>query len=164
MAVSGHRTRVDGSVFGHRLGVLTCGWCKRGESVWTLAAPYPIKIQPLAEAFGRAHTRNVIYWMYTVSSLAGGVLLAVNFEASFEMNGSVAPIPFAVSAVPFEHRMLTKQETAEYFRVEERTIETWMKARLIPYIRIGHTVRFRMSDLLLELDQRFRVPSKRRVP
>jgi excisionase family DNA binding protein len=88
----------------------------------------------------------------------------VNFEASFATNGSVAPMPFAVGAVPFEHRMLTKQETAEYFRVEERTIETWMKARLIPYIRIGHTVRFRMSDLLLELDQRFRVHSKRRVP
>lgn len=80
------------------------------------------------------------------------------------MNGSVTPMPFAAGAVPFEHRMLTKQETAEYFRVEERTIEMWMKARLIPYIRISHTVRFRMSDLLLELDQRFRVPSKRRVP
>ena len=80
------------------------------------------------------------------------------------MNGSIAPVPTVGDAVPFEHRMLTKQETAEYFRVEERTIESWMKARLIPYIRIGHTVRFRMSDMLLELDQRFRVPSKRRVP
>jgi len=89
--------------------------------------------------------------------------LAVNFEARVELNGSVAPMPFAVGAVPFEHRMLTKQEAAEYFRVEARTIEAWMKARLIPYIRIGHTVRFRMSDVLLELDQRFRVPSKRRV-
>jgi excisionase family DNA binding protein len=114
--------------------------------------------------FWQAHTRNVNHWMYTVSSLASGVLLAVNFEASVEMNGSVAPTPFAAGVVPFQHRMLTKQEAAEYFRVEERTIETWMKARLIPYIRIGHTVRFRMSDLLLELDQRFRVPSKRRVP
>ena len=78
------------------------------------------------------------------------------------MNGSVAPTPFVASAIPFEHRMLTKRETAEYFRVEERTLETWMQARLIPYIRIGHTVRFRMSDLLLELDKRFRVPAKGR--
>ena len=80
------------------------------------------------------------------------------------MNGSIAPVPPFASFIPFEQRMLTKQETADYLRVTERTIEAWMKARLIPYIRIGHTVRFRMSDVLLELDQRFRVPSKRRVP
>ena len=80
------------------------------------------------------------------------------------VNGSIASVPAVASFIPFEQRMLTKQEMADYFRVEERTIETWMKARLIPYIRISHTVRFRMSDVLLELDQRFRVPSKRRVP
>lgn len=77
------------------------------------------------------------------------------------MNGSVAPIPAPVTSIPFEHRILTKPEVAEYLRVTERTIETWMKARLISYIRLDHTVRFRMSDLLLELDQRFRVPAKR---
>ena len=49
-----------------------------------------------------------------------------------------------------------------YFRVEERTIEAWMKARLIYYIRTRHNVRFRVSDLMLELDARFRIPAKRR--
>lgn len=99
--------------------------------------------------------------MYTVSSLTGGVLLAMNFEPTFVMNGSVAPLPLSPSVVPFEHRILTKPEVADYLRVTERTIETWMKAGLIPHTRIDHTVRFRMSDLLLELDQRFRVPAKR---
>jgi hypothetical protein len=78
------------------------------------------------------------------------------------MNGSVAPMPAPMSAIPFEHRMLTKPEVAEYLRVTERTIETWMKLRLIPHIRIEHTILFRMSDLLLEIDVRFRVPAKRR--
>ena len=82
----------------------------------------------------------------------------------FETNGSDSPIASAASSIPFEQRMLTKQEAAEYFQVTERTVEEWMRMRLVPYFRIGHTVRFRMSDLLLELDVRFRVPPKRREP
>lgn len=88
----------------------------------------------------------------------------MNEVSVFEANGSVVLTASPAISIPFEQRMLTKQETAEYFRVEERTIEMWMKARLIPYVRIGRTVRFRMSDLLLELDGRFRVPPKRREP
>lgn len=42
---------------------------------------------------------------------------------------------------------LTKLQVAELFQVTERTVDAWMERRLIPFIKIGRTVRFRIEDL-----------------
>lgn len=42
---------------------------------------------------------------------------------------------------------LTKHQIAELFQVTERTIDSWMERRLIPFVKIGRTVRFRIDDL-----------------
>jgi excisionase family DNA binding protein len=42
---------------------------------------------------------------------------------------------------------LTKQQAAELLQISIRTLDTWMARRLIPYLRIGRTIRFRQSDL-----------------
>jgi len=53
-------------------------------------------------------------------------------------------------------RLLTKDETASFYRVTKRTIELWMKEGKVPYFAIGRTVRFRLADLIehLEMNQK----------
>jgi excisionase family DNA binding protein len=42
---------------------------------------------------------------------------------------------------------LRKTQMAELLQVSVRTLDNWMARRLIPYIRIGRTIRFRRTDL-----------------
>lgn len=58
--------------------------------------------------------------------------------------------------MPPEHRLLTKAQVAEYFDKDERTIENWMATGQLSYRKIGRTIRFKISDLLEDLD-RFKV-------
>jgi excisionase family DNA binding protein len=42
---------------------------------------------------------------------------------------------------------LDKKQTARLLQITDRTLSYWMQKRMIPYVRIGRTVRFRRSDL-----------------
>jgi excisionase family DNA binding protein len=50
--------------------------------------------------------------------------------------------------------MLTKKKVAEKLGVSERTIERWMKDRLIPYSRINGLVRFDEKKIDMWLERR----------
>jgi excisionase family DNA binding protein len=54
-------------------------------------------------------------------------------------------------------RLLTKTESAQYCQVQTRTIDNWMKRGLIPYYKIGKSVRFRIDDIQTHLDKNCRV-------
>lgn len=59
--------------------------------------------------------------------------------------------------VPPEHRLLTAAEAAAYFQVTERTVEAWRAKRLLPFRKVGRTIRYKLADLLQALDDRFLV-------
>lgn len=82
--------------------------------------------------------------------------VVVNLETSFVLNGSVAPLPLTMEPVAFEHRLFNKPQMAAYFDVEIRTLESWMKEGILPFIKIGRNVRFRGADILAMLDARRR--------
>ena len=44
-------------------------------------------------------------------------------------------------------KLLTKQQVADYFGCSVRTIESMKAAGKIPFVKIGHFVRFRESDI-----------------
>ena len=54
---------------------------------------------------------------------------------------------------------VSKGAVAEYFDVTTRTVENWMADRRIPFVRIGGTVRFRLSDVVDHVDRRYTVRS-----
>lgn len=57
----------------------------------------------------------------------------------------------AVSQPPqpvFENRMLTVRETAEFLGVTERTVYKKIRARSIPFKRLGRNIRFYAPDLI----------------
>ena len=65
--------------------------------------------------------------------------------------------PANPGGVPPEHRLLTTAEAAAYFRVTERTVEAWRAKRLLPFRKVGRTIRYKLADLLQALDDRFLV-------
>ena len=79
---------------------------------------------------------------------------------------SKEPDPVALSCAPnAPDRYLTKSEIAERLRREPRTIERWMRAGIIPYLKIGMdkkarkagAVLFSWPDVQLHLSRRFGV-------
>ncbi len=44
-------------------------------------------------------------------------------------------------------RLLTDVEACEYIRIRNRQFYAWRIQELIPFIRIGRTVRYRQTDL-----------------
>jgi excisionase family DNA binding protein len=56
--------------------------------------------------------------------------------------------------------LLDKPQAATHLHISQRGLQEWMARKLIPYFKIGRTVRFRRVDLDAALDARFRVASK----
>lgn len=52
--------------------------------------------------------------------------------------------------------ILDKRETARRLKKSPRTVDAWMKAKRLPYIKVGRSVLFRWSAVLEKLDA-FRV-------
>jgi excisionase family DNA binding protein len=54
-------------------------------------------------------------------------------------------------------KLLTKQEAADLLNVSLSGIEGFMAQKIIPYYKLGKSVRFKRSVLLAHLDQHCRV-------
>jgi excisionase family DNA binding protein len=52
--------------------------------------------------------------------------------------------------------LLSKKEVAARLRISPRTLDQWMRRKCVPFLKIGKTVRFRLSDVLEKLNA-FRV-------
>lgn len=48
-------------------------------------------------------------------------------------------------------RLLTKRELAQRLRVSTRTVDVYMRAKRLPFLKIGKTVRFHWSDVIEKL-------------
>lgn len=57
------------------------------------------------------------------------------------------------TATTTEGRLLTETEACEYLRVRPRQLFNWRSTGLVPFIRIGRAIRFRVSDLDAALDR-----------
>jgi excisionase family DNA binding protein len=47
--------------------------------------------------------------------------------------------------------LLTKRDIARELQLGRRTIDVWMRQGRIPFLKIGKTVRFRLTDVLEKL-------------
>ncbi len=48
--------------------------------------------------------------------------------------------------------ILTKRDVCKRYKIAERTLNGWMHRRLIPYRKIGRTVRFVRSEVEARID------------
>ena len=51
------------------------------------------------------------------------------------------------------NRLLTENEACEYLRVRPRQLFNWRMSGLVPFIRIGRAIRFRVTDLDAAIDR-----------
>ena len=52
--------------------------------------------------------------------------------------------------------LLRKPELAKKLAISKRTLDVWMRAGRIPFLKVGKSVRFRLADVLEKLNA-FRV-------
>ena len=52
---------------------------------------------------------------------------------------------------------LDKLQAAALFGISPRTLDCWMKRRLLPFLRIGRTIRFDRADIARHLQSTHRV-------
>ena len=62
-------------------------------------------------------------------------------------------IMYLPNNTPGEAEIMTKSDVAKFLKKSQRTIDAWMASKLIPYIKVGHSVIFRRSVLLAHLDK-----------
>ena len=64
------------------------------------------------------------------------------------MKATIQFSPMLVASPRADHQQLyTAKELAVYLRVCRRQLYTWRMSGLIPYIKIGKAVRFRLADV-----------------
>ncbi|MGA0846275.1 MAG: helix-turn-helix domain-containing protein [Luteolibacter sp.] len=64
------------------------------------------------------------------------------------MKAAIQFTPMLVGSPREDHQHLyTVNELADYLRVCPRQLYTWRMSGLIPYIKIGKAVRFRLADV-----------------
>lgn len=54
----------------------------------------------------------------------------------------------------------SRHETAEHLKISQRTLFGWMKKGMIPYVKIGRGVRFRLSEVDEALKRRLGVEAR----
>ena len=50
-----------------------------------------------------------------------------------------------------------KKEMAEHLKISQATLHGWMKKGTIPYVRLGRSVRFKLSQVDEAVNRRFKV-------
>lgn len=62
-----------------------------------------------------------------------------------------------LAATASADEILEKPETAQRLKISTRTLDQWMRAGRVPFLKIGKTVRFRWADVLAHLQDKCRV-------
>lgn len=55
---------------------------------------------------------------------------------------------------------LTKDDVAKLFQITTRSVDDWMRRRLLPHYKIGRAVRFRLKDLERHLESAHRIAAR----
>jgi excisionase family DNA binding protein len=68
------------------------------------------------------------------------------------------------AGVPNSGGFNDKQEAAKWLGVSTRTLDTYMQRGLVPYYKIGRTVRFKLADLEEHLRKTCRIAGRGGIP
>ncbi len=81
----------------------------------------------------------------------------MNMQLKARRNAKMAPVNAAM-----REPLLTKHEAARFFQVSSRCLDDWMARGLVPYLKIGRTVRFRLADVQSFLEKTCRMVGGKR--
>ena len=95
-----------------------------------------------------------------LAELASSIVKIINDRVDQAALGSVPaslPAQIGLAEPKADVQMVGKEEVAKMLGMTIRTVDNWMGRGLLPYFKIGRSVRFRMDDVVQHLDQCTRV-------
>lgn len=95
-----------------------------------------------------------------LAELASAMIQIINDRVDQALTGAAPGALQAQSGLAEskpDKRMVGKTEIAEMLGMTIRTVDNWMDRGLLPYFKIGRSVRFRRDDVLQHLNQSTRV-------
>ncbi|HCJ52620.1 MAG TPA: hypothetical protein DIS62_02480 [Candidatus Kerfeldbacteria bacterium] len=84
----------------------------------------------------------------------GGVGALLNSQKRAKMKASVLFFDKKTTDSSPNIELLTIAEVAEALKISESTVRRWQQQRLIPFLKIGGSVRFSKSDLEMYLEEK----------
>ncbi len=82
----------------------------------------------------------------------------MNREVRHIVDGDLARRPVMKPASDYDpEEFMTKRQLAERLKVTVRTIENWMTAGVVPFIKVKKVVLFQWQDVVDHLRRNFRV-------
>jgi excisionase family DNA binding protein len=109
---------------------------------------FPFRISIRLLLYARCRTSAQLTRMRKTASETYAYLRRMTKNQSLETLGLVA----TASA----DEILQKSATAERLKISTRTLDQWMRAGRVPFLKIGKTVRFRWNDVVAHLEENFR--------
>jgi excisionase family DNA binding protein len=64
-----------------------------------------------------------------------------------------------MSEVANEGTWHSKKQIADHFGIGLRTVTDWMRRRIIPFVKVGHVVRFSLADCEIAI-RKYKVSAK----
>ena len=95
-----------------------------------------------------------------LAELASAMVKIINDRVDQAMSGTEQvrlPAQFGLSELKADNELVDKAEIAKMLGMTIRTVDNWMGRGLIPYFKIGRSVRFRKNDVVQHLNQCTRV-------
>src|SRR5258706_536116 len=72
-------------------------------------------------------------------------IIEVKIKEATASTKTVGPLQGGINMLTPAEGWVGKKAAAEHFNVSPRTFYSWMKNGVIPYVRIGRSVRFKLS-------------------
>jgi excisionase family DNA binding protein len=95
-----------------------------------------------------------------LAELASAIVKIINDRVDQAMSGTVParlPAQIGLAESKADNQMVGKEEIAKMLGITIRTVDNWKDRGLLPYFKIGRSVRFRKNDVVQHLNQSTRV-------
>ena len=108
-------------------------------------------------------TFNVSRLEEAVSRLATTITEVIDFKVKQLALAKIprgASVCDAIQKISQTEKWVGKKEAAEHLKISLRSLDNWMRKRYIPYIRLGRSVRFKLSEIDETVNRRLRLESR----
>jgi excisionase family DNA binding protein len=98
-----------------------------------------------------------------VAAIAATITEIINAKVKESSEGRAAAEVVSRQQTEFSvaiERWVNKKDVAQHFKISVRTVENWMKRGLLPYIRTGKNVRFKLSEADETVNRRIKVQGR----
>jgi excisionase family DNA binding protein len=107
-----------------------------------------------------SHTKRLAEAVANIVTTIAEIIEVKIREVKAAGPNAAGPVSRGINTLTPAEGWVGKKEAAKHFNVSQRTLHNWMKKGVIPYVRIGRNVRFKLSDADEALKRRLGVAGR----